>query len=108
VTDILVIAVGAAIRTLAEREAILRVGEAVRRAFLKAGLKHDAAAAMMLTSPSELSKDLNERGIRLSRLELLGPTMRAQVWAELDPQPDLPTRVDALEHRVLTIERRLA
>jgi hypothetical protein len=104
----LVIAVGAAIRTLIEREAILRVGDAVRRAFMKCELKHEAAALQMQTSPSELSKDLNERGVRLSRLALLGPTVMAQVWAELDPRPDLPARVDALESRMSDVERRLA
>lgn len=98
----------AAMRSLAEREAILRVGDAVRRVITKAGLKHEAVAALMQTSPSELSKELNERGVRLSRLALIGPTFLAQVWAELDPQPDLPARVDALEVRVSALERRRA
>ena len=104
----LVLAFGAAMRSLAEREAILRVGDAVRRAFAKAGLKHEAAAREMQTSPSELSNDLNERGVRLSRLALLGPSVLAQVWAELDPRPDLPARVEALESRMSDVERRLA
>ena len=103
----LVLAFGAAMRSLVEREAILRVGDAVRRAFMKCELKHETAAREMHTSPSELSKDLNERGVRLSRLALLGPSVLAQVWAELDPRPDLPSRVDALESRMSDVERRL-
>lgn len=109
---VLPLAYGAiAVRTLAEREAILRVGDAVRRAFMKAGLKHEAAAAQMRTSPSELSKDLNERGFRFHKLDLLEgvvPGIRAMVFAELEPRPDLPARVDALESRVCELERRLA
>lgn len=90
------------------RPHVLGVGDDFERALAAAGLKKEAAAALMGIDPSELSKQRWHRGLNAARLRLLGEqcpefgaayaALQADRYPSARPSPD--QRLSLLEQKL--------